>query len=97
MYDPHSYERNFCNCVEKPEKFRASTEFEPIASLDFISAIQYMFHFIYTWHHFIVDSFHMITLEPTNDQLPTSADSWLSWLERRTGIARSQVQTTLKS
>ena len=21
-YDPCSYERNFCNCAEKPEKFR---------------------------------------------------------------------------
>ena len=27
-YDLRSYERNFCNCVEKPEKFR--TGFEPV-------------------------------------------------------------------
>ena len=27
-YDPHSYERNFSNCVEKPEKFRTSTGFQ---------------------------------------------------------------------
>ena len=27
-YDPGSYERNFCNCVKKPEKFRTSTGFE---------------------------------------------------------------------
>ena len=26
-YDPCSYERNFCNCVKKPEKFRTSTGF----------------------------------------------------------------------
>ena len=49
-YDPRSYERNFCNCVKKPEKFRTSTGFEPvtsryrcdariIASLDFISTV----------------------------------------------------------
>ena len=29
-YDPRSYERNFCNCVKKPEKFRTSTGFEPV-------------------------------------------------------------------
>ena len=33
----------------------------------------------------------------TNDQLPTSVVSELSWLERRTGIAGSRVQTLLKS
>ena len=44
-----------------------------IASLDFISAVHIiMIHFIY---HFIVDSFLMGTLEPTNDQLPTSVAS----------------------
>ena len=52
-----------------------------------------MAHFIY---HFIVDSFIMGTFEPTDDQLPTSVASELSWLERRTGIARSRVQTPLK-
>ena len=26
-YDPHSYERNLCNCIWKPEKFRTSTRF----------------------------------------------------------------------
>ena len=31
-YDPHSYECNFCNCIEKPEKFRISTSFEPVTS-----------------------------------------------------------------
>ena len=45
--DPHSYERNFCNCVWKPEK---------------------------------------LSYEATD-----------SWFERRTGIARSGVQTSLKS
>ena len=30
--DPRSYERNFCNCVKKPEKFRTSTGFEPVTS-----------------------------------------------------------------
>ena len=33
----------------------------------------------------------------TNDQLRTSVASKLSWSERRTGIARSRVQTPLKS
>ena len=54
----------------------------------------YMIHFIY---HFIVDSFLTGTLEPTNGRLPTSVASQLSWLERCTGIMRSQVQTLLKS
>ena len=31
-YDLRSYERNFHNCVEKPEKFRTSTGFEPVTS-----------------------------------------------------------------
>ena len=31
-YDPRSYERNFCNCVKKPENFRTSTGFEPVTS-----------------------------------------------------------------
>ena len=31
-YDLRSYGRIFCNCVEKPEKFRASTGFEPVTS-----------------------------------------------------------------
>ena len=31
-YDPRSYERNFCNCVKNPEKFRTSTGFEPVTS-----------------------------------------------------------------
>ena len=31
-YDPRSYERNFCNCVKKPEKFRTSTGFELVTS-----------------------------------------------------------------
>ena len=31
-YDPRSYERNFCNCVTKPEKFRTSTGFERVTS-----------------------------------------------------------------
>ena len=31
-YDPRSYDRNFCNCVKKPEKQRTSTGFEPVTS-----------------------------------------------------------------
>ena len=31
-YDLRSYGRNFCNCVEKSEKFRTSTGFEPVTS-----------------------------------------------------------------
>ena len=56
-YDLRSYERNFCNCVEKPEKFRTSEFFrllyaiakialitaKIIASLDFISAVHIWF------------------------------------------------------
>ena len=34
-YDPRSYERNFCNCLKKPEKFRTSTT---IAKIAFITA-----------------------------------------------------------
>ena len=43
-----------------------------IALLDFISAVQYVIHFIY---HFIVDSLLTGKLEPTNDQLLTSVSS----------------------
>ena len=31
-YDLRSYERNFCNCEEKSEKFRTLTGFEPVTS-----------------------------------------------------------------
>ena len=31
-YDLRSYESNFCNCIEKPEKFRTSTGFKPVTS-----------------------------------------------------------------
>ena len=31
-YDHHRYERNLSNCVEKPEKVRTSTGFEPVTS-----------------------------------------------------------------
>ena len=31
-YDPRSYERNFCNCVEKPQRLRITTGFEPVTS-----------------------------------------------------------------
>ena len=31
-YDPRSYELNFSNCREKPEKFQTSTGFEPVTS-----------------------------------------------------------------
>ena len=48
----------FSNCVEKPEKFRTSTKFEPVTSryrfialLDFMSTVQYMTHFIYHFVH----------------------------------------------
>ena len=29
-YDPRSYERNFCNCVKKPEKFIVYQDFNGI-------------------------------------------------------------------
>ena len=31
-HDHRSYERNLSNCVEKPEKVRTSTGFEPVTS-----------------------------------------------------------------
>ena len=33
-YDPRNYERNFSNCVEKPEKFRSdfSTQLQKLLS-----------------------------------------------------------------
>ena len=31
-YDLRSYEPNFCNCVQKSEKFLTSTGFEPVTS-----------------------------------------------------------------
>ena len=31
-YDHRSYERNLSNCVQKPEKLRTSTGFEPVTS-----------------------------------------------------------------
>ena len=80
-YDPRSCKRNFCNCVEKPEKFRTSKGCEPwfksplrgsYSFTCFHIRRSYMTHFIY---HFIVDSFLSGTLEPTNDQLSTSVAS----------------------
>ena len=51
------------------------------------------------WINIFVDSFTVGTLEPTNDQLPTSVASYmqLNWLEHCTAIMRLQVQTPLKS
>ena len=46
-YDLCSYERNFCNCVEKPEKFSTSTGFEPGFSTQLQKLRSYMIHFIY--------------------------------------------------
>ena len=40
-YDPRSYERNFYNCAEKPEKFRTSTGFEPVTSRYWCNALTY--------------------------------------------------------
>ena len=88
-YDHRSYQCNSSNCVQKPEKVRTSTGFEPVTSntnnndhslLYFKSAVQYVKHFIY--------HFTSILHRLTNDQLPTSVAAQLSWLERRTGIAR---------
>ena len=54
-YDLRSYERNFCNCVEKPEKFRTST----ISYPQFIYDSFHIYHFIYTssyipFHHWFI-------------------------------------------
>ena len=41
-YDPGSYERNFSTCVEKkPEKFRTSTEFKPVTSVQRSNQLSY--------------------------------------------------------
>ena len=45
----------------------------------------------------VIGSFITGKLEPTNDLLPISVASYLSWLECHTGIGRSRVQTLLKS
>ena len=45
-YDHRNYERNLSSCVQKPEKVRTSTGFEP--------AVQYMKHFIYHFRSFSV-------------------------------------------
>ena len=52
-----------------------------------------MIVFIY---HFIIHLFLTGKLNPTNDQLPTLVASYtISWLERRTGFARSRVQNKI--
>ena len=38
-YNPRSWDRNFSNCVEKPEKFRTSTGFEPVTSQHWCDAL----------------------------------------------------------
>ena len=86
--DPRSYERNFwvmnaISRVQTPLKswiFQASLrnckncvhncEYHSFTWFHIRSS--YMIHFIY---YFIVDSFLTGTLEPTNDQLPTSVAS----------------------
>ena len=64
---------------------------EDHSSLDFTSAVLYTKHVIYHFSFILTGS-----LEPTNNRLTTSVASQLSWLERRTSIARSWVQTPLK-
>ena len=60
---------------------------------DLISNLQFnLWNISYITSH----PFFMGALELTNDQLPTSVASQFSWLERRTGIARSRVQTPSK-
>ena len=122
-YDPRSYERNFCNFVEKPEKFRSSTGFEPVTS-------RYRCHALTNWAmkpltlgacHFWALMFPWGMNQWWNDiwngsymncgyEIKWSYDPRsyelnfcncvekpVSWLERRTGNARSRVQTPLKS
>ena len=95
-YDHRSYKRNLSNCVWKPEKVRTSTGFEPVTSL--IRTHKWPAPNVSGFIAQLVRASHRYrSLELTNDQLPTSVVSYLSWLERRTGIARSRVQTPLKS
>ena len=67
--DPRSYERNFCNCLKKPEKFRLQRGLKPVTS-------RYRCDALTNWSlQLWVDSFLTGLLEPTNDQLPTSVAS----------------------
>ena len=97
-YDHRSYQRNSSNYVQKPEKVRTSTGFEPVTtntnnnghSLLVSSNDHSLLDFksaVQYMKHFIyhfTSILHMLT----NDQLPTSVAAQLSWLERPTGIAR---------
>ena len=53
----------------------------------------YMIHFVY---HFIVDSFLTGTLEPTNDQLPTSALGQIMNSSSRDTISFVEIGKQLK-
>ena len=90
-YDPRSCERNFCNCAKKSEKFRTSTGFEPVTS-------RYQCDALTNWamKPLTLGNGHLwVLMFPWGMNQRTTAR--ISWLQPRTGIARSRVQTPLKS
>ena len=101
-YDPRSYERNLCNCVYRSLE---NQDFNGVWTRDLVIPVRRSNHLSYeaidvaSWNISYITSHPFFTgsLELTNDQLPTSAASRLSWLEHRTGIVRSRVPTPLKS
>ena len=101
-YDLRSYERNFCNCVEKSEKFRTSTGFEPVTSRFRCDALSYEATDVgsssFVGSNGPVRNESMMKWYIWNEShMNCGYEIKLSWLERRTGIARSRVQTPLKS
>ena len=92
-YDLRSYERNFCNCVEKPEKFRTSMGFEPVTSRFRCDALTN-----WAMKPLALGAGHLWVL-----MVLWGMNQW--WMvyemnhiwKRRIGIARSRVETPLKS
>ena len=67
-YDPRSYERNFCNCVKKPEKFRTSTGLRRSNQLSYEATDVGSWSFVGS--NVPVRNESTGTLEPTNDKAP---------------------------
>ena len=103
-YVLHIYKRNLCNCVKKPEKFRTSTGFEPVTSRYWSDALTNwaMKPLTLGAGHLWVLMFPWGMNQRWNDLRSYERNfcnclEKLSWLKRRTGIARSRAQTPLKS
>ena len=84
LFKYECYTANVCKNVILPCTFT-----KIIASLDFISAV-------HIWSISCIISSLIHSSRELYVKLPTPVASWLSWLERRTGNARSRVQTPLK-